>query len=94
LDWPTLRLAPPSVSPTGHPFVSLTGHQSCRGRIQRIWKAHELKPHLVKTLKLSNDKRFVEKVRKRSAGPTPVLTLPRVDTGRGGIFPDPRQKAV
>jgi transposase len=62
--------------------------------IQRIWKAHELKPHLVKTLKLSNDKRFVEKVRKRSAGPTPVLTLPRVDTGRGGIFPDPRQKAV
>ena len=31
--------------------------------IQRIWKAHELKPHLVKTFKLSNDKRFVEKVR-------------------------------
>jgi transposase len=30
--------------------------------IQRIWKAHELKPHLVKTFKLSNDKQFVEKV--------------------------------
>src|SRR6266853_3215427 len=30
--------------------------------VQRIWKAHELKPHLVKTFKLSNDKRFVEKV--------------------------------
>ena len=30
--------------------------------MQRIWKAHELKPHLVKTFKLSNDKRFVEKV--------------------------------
>ena len=30
--------------------------------IQRIWKAHELKPHRVKTFKLSNDKRFVEKV--------------------------------
>jgi transposase len=29
---------------------------------QRIWKAHELKPHLVKRYKLSNDKRFVEKV--------------------------------
>ena len=27
-----------------------------------IWKTHELKPHLVKTFKLSNDKRFVEKV--------------------------------
>src|SRR6202162_483640 len=30
--------------------------------VQRIWKAHELKPHLMKTFKLSNDKRFVEKV--------------------------------
>jgi transposase len=30
--------------------------------VQRIWKAHQLKPHLVKTFKLSNDKRFVEKV--------------------------------
>ena len=30
--------------------------------VQRIWAAHELKPHLVKTFKLSNDKRFVEKV--------------------------------
>jgi hypothetical protein len=31
--------------------------------VQRIWKAHELKPHLMKTFKLSNDKRFAEKVR-------------------------------
>jgi transposase len=30
--------------------------------IQRIWNAHGLKPHLSKTFKLSNDKRFVEKV--------------------------------
>ena len=30
--------------------------------VQRIWRAHELKPHLIKTFKLSNDKRFVEKV--------------------------------
>ncbi len=30
--------------------------------VQKIWKAHGLKPHLVKTFKLSNDKRFVEKV--------------------------------
>jgi transposase len=28
--------------------------------VQRIWKAHELKPHLVKTFKLSNDKRSVQ----------------------------------
>ena len=31
--------------------------------VQRVWKAHELKPHLVKTFKLSNDKQFTEKVR-------------------------------
>ena len=31
--------------------------------VQRIWAAHGLKPHLAKTFKLSNDKRFVEKVR-------------------------------
>jgi len=30
--------------------------------IQRIWQAHQLKPHRVKTFKLSNDKRFAEKV--------------------------------
>lgn len=30
--------------------------------VQRIWAAHGLKPHLVKTFKLSNDKHFVEKV--------------------------------
>jgi transposase len=30
--------------------------------VQRIWAAHGLKPHLTRTFKLSNDKRFVEKV--------------------------------
>ena len=30
--------------------------------VQRIWKAHGLKPHLVGTFKLSNDPRFAEKV--------------------------------
>lgn len=30
--------------------------------IRRIWKAHGLKPHLLRTFKLSNDKRFVEKL--------------------------------
>ena len=30
--------------------------------IQRIWSAHGLKPHLVKTFKLSNDKHFAAKV--------------------------------
>ena len=31
--------------------------------IRRIWNAHRLKPHLVRTFKLSNDKRFTEKLR-------------------------------
>ena len=30
--------------------------------VRRIWHAHGLKPHLVRGFKLSNDKRFVEKV--------------------------------
>ncbi|MGH2692742.1 MAG: IS630 family transposase, partial [Actinomycetota bacterium] len=31
--------------------------------VQRIWSAHGIKPHLVRTFKLSNDPRFVEKLR-------------------------------
>src|ERR1041385_966668 len=30
--------------------------------ISRLWKAHGLKPHRVKTFKLSNDKHFIEKL--------------------------------
>lgn len=47
-------------------------HWSCRdmakscgvshSSVQRVWNAHNLKPHLVKTFKLSNDKHFVEKL--------------------------------
>jgi len=29
--------------------------------VRRIWKQHNLKPHRIKTFKLSRDKRFVEK---------------------------------
>jgi len=31
--------------------------------VQRLWEANGLKPHLVKTFKLSNDKHFVEKLK-------------------------------
>ena len=47
-------------------------HWSCRSMaeaggvspatVQRIWSSRGLKPHLVKTFKLSNDKRFEEKL--------------------------------
>jgi hypothetical protein len=30
--------------------------------VQRVWRAHGLKPHLVKGFKVSNDPRFAEKV--------------------------------
>jgi transposase len=30
--------------------------------VHRVWRAHGLKPHLTRTFKLSNDKRFVEKL--------------------------------
>jgi len=33
-----------------------------KNSIWRIWKQHHLKPHLVKTFKLSRDKRFLEKL--------------------------------
>lgn len=30
--------------------------------IRRIWKQHDLKPHLIRTFKISHDKQFVEKL--------------------------------
>ena len=33
-----------------------------RSMVQRVWKANGLKPHRVKTFKVSNDKNFIEKV--------------------------------
>jgi len=32
-----------------------------RNTVQRIWREHDLKPHLLRTFKLSNDKHFEEK---------------------------------
>jgi transposase len=47
-------------------------HWSCRtlakelgtshAMVNRVWRANGLKPHLIRTFKLSNDKRFIEKV--------------------------------
>jgi len=31
--------------------------------VQKVWQANNLKPHLVKTFKLSNDKHFIEKLK-------------------------------
>lgn len=37
-------------------------HGVSEATIRRIWKRHNLKPHLTKTFKLSRDKRFAEKL--------------------------------
>ena len=60
------------VEKTLHSAPADATHWSCRsmGRasslskasVQRIWNAHGLKPHLVKTFQLSNDPLFVEKL--------------------------------
>lgn len=43
---------------------SLAGkYQTSKASIQRIWQANNLKPWLVETFKLSNDKHFIEKLR-------------------------------
>ena len=36
--------------------------RSSEATIHRIWKQHNLKPHLIETFKLSRDKRFIEKL--------------------------------
>lgn len=33
-----------------------------RNMVQRVWKANQIKPHLFRTFKVSNDKQFVEKL--------------------------------
>ncbi len=60
------------VHATLHEKPASETHWSCRtmakaqgvspATVQRIWSARELKPHRVKTFKLSNDKRFEEKL--------------------------------
>lgn len=60
------------IAKTLHEKPAEGTHWSCRSMaeatgisknsVQRIWSAHGLKPHLVKTFKLSNDPNFVEKL--------------------------------
>lgn len=60
------------VEATLHTIPSAATHWSTRtmakaqgvsqATVRRIWKQHNLKPHLIKTFKLSRDKRFFEKL--------------------------------
>lgn len=57
----TLHSKPPDATHWSTRSMSEATGQP-RMAIQRIWSAHKLKPHLVRTFKLSKDKRFVEKL--------------------------------
>ena len=64
-------------------------HWSCRSMarhlntthsfVNRVWRAHGLKPHLIRTVKLSNDPRFEEKLR------DVVGAVPRPAAQRRGV---------
>jgi transposase len=58
--------------PTGGTHWSIRKMAAASGlsytSIQRIWQAHQLKPHRVKRFKLSNDKRFAEREHSKSWG--------------------------
>lgn len=57
----TLHTTPPNA--THWSVRSMAKAQGIsRMAVQRIWQQHHLKPHLVKTFKISRDKRFVEKL--------------------------------
>jgi len=57
----TLHTKPPAETHWG-----IRGMAKAQGispmSVQRIWKQHNLKPHLIKTFKISRDKHFVEKL--------------------------------
>lgn len=57
----TLQTTPPGATHWSTRMMAKAQAIS-QSAVLRIWQAHGLKPHLIRTFKLSNDKRFVEKV--------------------------------
>jgi len=57
----TLRTIPPNATHWSTRAMAKAQGIS-EATVRRIWKAHNLKPHLTKTFKLSNDRNFVEKL--------------------------------
>jgi hypothetical protein len=57
----TLHTKPPNAPHWSTRSMAKAQHLS-ETSIRRIWHAHNLKPHLVETFKLSRDKHFVEKL--------------------------------
>ena len=57
----TLHTSPANATHWSTRTMARAQHLS-EASVRRIWKAHNLKPHLIETFKLSRDKRFVEKL--------------------------------
>ena len=57
----TLHTTPPDATHWSTRSMAKTQGVS-NATVQRIWKEHHLKPHLIKTFKLSRDKHFIEKL--------------------------------
>lgn len=57
----TLHTTPPNATHWSTRSMA-KAHGVSNATVQRIWKEHNLKPHLVETFKLSRDKRFLEKL--------------------------------
>lgn len=57
----TLHSSPPNETHWSARSMA-KAHGLSRMTVQRIWKQHNLKPHLLETFKLSRDKRFLEKL--------------------------------
>ena len=57
----TLQTTPPNATHWSTRSMAQAQGLS-RMAVQRIWKQHHLKPHLVRTFKISRDKQFVEKL--------------------------------
>jgi len=57
----TLHEKPPNATHWSLRSMAKASGISCSS-VQRIWRAHSLKPHLVKTFKVSRDKNFAAKV--------------------------------
>ena len=57
----TLQTQPPNATHWSTRTMAKAQNLS-EATIRRIWKAHNLKPHLIRTFKLSRDKHFVEKL--------------------------------
>jgi len=57
----TMQTTPPGATHWSTRTMAAAQHIS-EATVRRIWKQHNLKPHLVSTFKLSRDKHFVEKL--------------------------------